>query len=61
MVRVLSSIAGVLLVSSLLLLAIDARIYSNRGWLREKKYAYLLGWASCTLSLLILIGLFIYV
>ncbi|WNS40947.1 CLC_0170 family protein [Paenibacillus sp. MMS20-IR301] len=61
MVRVFGSIACVLLVSAVLLLTVDCRIYSSRGWLREKKYAKVLGWSYSILFLLILAGLLIYV
>ncbi|KHL94923.1 hypothetical protein QW71_15465 [Paenibacillus sp. IHB B 3415] len=61
MVRLFGSLVIVLLVSTLMLLAIDARIYNSRGWLREKKYAMVLGWAYSVISLAILIGLIIYV
>lgn len=51
----------ILLISALLLLTIDSRIYSSRGWGREKKYALVLGWTYSVISLAILIGLVIYV
>lgn len=61
MVRVFGSAACVLLVSALLLLAVDVRIYKSRGWVRESKYAAVLGWAYSILCLAIFIGLIIYV
>jgi hypothetical protein len=61
MVLVLGCTAGVLFISALLLLAVDVKIYSNRGWVREKKYATLMGWTYCVLFLVILIGLLLYV
>ncbi|MFC6652835.1 CLC_0170 family protein [Paenibacillus rhizoplanae] len=61
MVRLLGSIAGMLLFSAILLLAVDVRIYSSRGWLREHKYATILAWSYGFLSLLLIIGLLLYI
>lgn len=61
MIRFMGSTAGLLLFSALLLMAVDHRIYSNRGWLREKKLTLALAWSYGLLSLLIIIGLFIYI
>jgi hypothetical protein len=61
MVRVFGSAACILLVSALLLLAVDVRIYRSRGWRREKRVALVLGWTYSVLSLAIIIGLIIYV
>lgn len=61
MVRVFGSTVIVLFFSALLLLAVDVRIYSSKGWLREQKYARVLGWSYSVISLAILIGLMIYV
>lgn len=60
MIRVIATAAGLLMFSALLLLAVDYRIYSNRGWIREQKSARLLAWGYVLLSLLLLTGLFIY-
>lgn len=61
MIRLLTSTSIILFISALLMLAIDSRIYKDRGWLREKKYAAVMGWIYCILSVFILIGLMIYV
>lgn len=61
MVRLFGSMVIILLVSALMLLTVDARIYNSRGWLREKKYAIVLGWAYSVISIAIIIGLIIYV
>lgn len=61
MIRLLGSLAGMLLFSALLLLVVDIRIYSNRGWLREKKYAKVIAWSYILLSLVICIGLLLYI
>lgn len=61
MIRLLGTTAGLLLFSALLLLAVDNRIYSSRSWVREIKFTQLLAWSYGFLSLLILIGLLIYI
>lgn len=61
MIRLLGSLAGILLFSAMLLLVVDIRIYSNRGWLREKKYTKILAWSYLLLSLMICIGLILYI
>ncbi|MEK3795439.1 CLC_0170 family protein [Paenibacillus sp. FSL R7-0204] len=61
MIRLLGSLAGMLLFSALLLLVVDIRIYSNRRWHREKKYAKVIAWSYILLSLMICIGLLLYI
>ncbi|MEK4854004.1 CLC_0170 family protein [Paenibacillus sp. FSL H7-0756] len=61
MIRLLGSLAGIMLVSAMLLLVVDIRIYSNRGWHREKKYARVVAWSYILLSLMICIGLLLYI
>ncbi|AIQ39781.1 CLC_0170 family protein [Paenibacillus sp. FSL R5-0912] len=60
-IRLLTCSSIILFVSALLMLTVDSRIYKDRGWFREKKYAAVMGWIYCILSVFILIGLMIYV
>ncbi|WP_238655084.1 CLC_0170 family protein [Paenibacillus piscarius] len=61
MIRVMGTAAGLLMFCALLLLTVDYRIYSNRGWIREQKSARLLAWGYGLLSLLIFLGIVIYI
>lgn len=61
MIRFMGSTAGLLLFSALLMMTVDRRIYTSKGWIREKKFARALAWSYGLLCLLIVIGLFIYI
>lgn len=60
MIRLLACSTMVLLFSALVLLSVDRNIYRTSGWVREARYAAVLGWVCTGAAGLILAGLLIY-
>ena len=60
MIRLLACTTMVLLFAALVLLTVDRNIYRTSEWVREQKYAVILGWSCTAAALLIFTGLLIY-
>ncbi|MBY0014262.1 CLC_0170 family protein [Paenibacillus typhae] len=60
MIRLLACTTMVLLFSALVLLSVDRNIYRTSSWIREARYAAVLGWVFTGAAGLILAGLLIY-
>ncbi|MNP37718.1 hypothetical protein D3C76_1311800 [compost metagenome] len=60
MIRLLACTAMVLLFSALVLLSVDRNIYRTSGWVRERKYAAVIGWVCTGAAGAIFAGLLIY-
>lgn len=56
----LTYMAIALLLSGVLLLTVDTKIYTVNVMLREKKYARILGWTHISLFLLVTLGQLFY-
>jgi hypothetical protein len=56
----LTYLAITLLLSGLLLLTVDTKIYVVNSMLREKKYAQVLGWIQISLFLLVVLAQLLY-
>jgi hypothetical protein len=56
----LTYLAITLLLSGLLLLTVDTKIYAVNNMLREKKYAQLLGWVQISIFALLTLAQLLY-